>query len=145
MLHTAIGISIILGFLSSEFLGLLTGGLVSAGYLAFFLGQPWRIASTLVLSVIIYFITLGLQKIVIIYGRRRFMVVILLSLLGTWLIEQLLYGSLGSLELDIRIVGFIIPGLIANDMLKQGVLKTLLGVGILTVIVKLLLLLVTVL
>ena len=143
MLHTAIGISIILGFLSSEFLGLLTGGLVSAGYLAFFMGQPWRLASTLAMAVVIYFITLGLQKIIIIYGRRRFMTVILLSLLGTWLIEQGLYGSLGSLEIDIRVVGFIIPGLIANDMLKQGVVKTLLGVGILTVVVKLILLLVT--
>lgn len=143
MLHTAIGISIILGFLSSEFLGLLTGGLVSAGYLAFFMGQPWRLASTIAMAVVIYFITLGLQKIIIIYGRRRFMTVILLSLLGTWLIEQGLYGSLGSLEIDIRIVGFVIPGLIANDMLKQGVVKTLLGVGILTVVVKLILLLVT--
>ena len=143
MLHTAIGISILFGFLSAEFLGLLTGGLVSAGYLAFFIGQPWRLASTLALAAVIYLITLGLQKIIIIYGRRRFMTVILLSLLGTWLIEQGLYGILGSLEMDIRIVGFIIPGLIANDMLKQGVVKTLLGVCILTVVVKLILLLVT--
>ena len=144
MLHIAIGISIILGFLSVEFLGVFTGGLVSAGYLAFYMDQPWRLVSTLVLAVVIYLITMGLQKIIIIYGRRRFMVTVLLSLIGTWLLEKGLYGNLGSLELDIRVVGFIIPGLIANDMFKQGILRTLLGVSVLAIVVKLLLLLVTV-
>ena len=144
MLHIAIGLSIILGFLSVEFLGLFTGGLVSAGYLAFYMDQPWRVVSTIVLAVVIYLITLGLQKIIIIYGRRRFMVTVLLSLIGTWLLEKGLYGNLGSLELDIRVVGFIIPGLIANDMFKQGILRTILGVSILAVVVRLLLLLVTI-
>ena len=144
MLHIAIGFSIILGFLSVEFLGLFTGGLVSAGYMAFYMNQPWRLVSTLVLAVVIYLITMGLQKIVIIYGRRRFMVTALLSLIGTWLLEKGLYGNLGSLELDIRVVGFIIPGLIANDMFKQGILRTVLGVSILAVVVRLLLLLVTI-
>lgn len=144
MLHIAIGLSIILGFLSVEFLGLFTGGLVSAGYLAFYMDQPWRVVSTIVLAVVIYLITLGLQKIIIIYGRRRFMVTVLLSLISTWLLEKGLYGNLGSLELDIRVVGFIIPGLIANDMFKQGILRTILGVSILAVVVRLLLLLVTI-
>ena len=144
MLHTAIGISIILGFLSSEFLGLLTGGLVSAGYLAFYMNHPMRLVSTLVLAVVIYLITEGLQKVVIIYGRRRFMVVVLLSLIGTWAFEKGLYPLLSFLETDIRVVGFIIPGLIANDMFRQGVLKTVLGVSVLAIVVKLLLLLVTI-
>lgn len=144
MLHIAIGISIILGFLSAEFLGLFTGGLVSAGYMAFYMDQPWRLVSTLVLAVVIYLITLGLQKIIIIYGRRRFMVTVLLSLIGTWLLEKGLYGNLGFLELDIRVVGFVIPGLIANDMFRQGILRTLLGVSVLAIVVRLLLLLVTI-
>ena len=144
MLHIAIGFSIIMGFLSVEFLGLFTGGLVSAGYLAFYMNQPWRLVSTLVLAIVIYLITMGLQKIAIIYGRRRFMVTVLLSLIGTWFLEKGLYGNLGALELDIRVVGFIIPGLIANDMFKQGIIRTVLGVSILAVIVRLLLLLVTI-
>ena len=72
------------------------------------------------------------------------MVTVLLSLIGTWLLEKGLYGNTGSLELDIRVVGFIIPGLIANDMFKQGILRTLLGVSVLAIVVRLLLLLVTV-
>ncbi len=140
MLHKAIGISIILGFLFSEFLGIATGGLVSAGYMAFFMATPARIISTLLLSLAIYGLTLLLQKWVIIYGRRRFMVVVLLSLIGTWLVEQVFSKSLGFIGQDIRMVGFIIPGLIANDMFKQGVVKTLAAVSILSVIIRLIIL-----
>lgn len=140
MLHKAIGISIILGFLFSEFLGIATGGLVSAGYMAFFMGTPARIISTLVLSLIIYCLTLLLQKYIIIYGKRRFMVVVLLSLIGTWLVEQYLSKYLGFIGQDVRMVGFIIPGLIANDMFKQGVVKTLAAVTILSVIIRLIIL-----
>ena len=39
-------------------------------------------------------------------------------------------------------MGQVIPGLIANDMFKQGILKTVLGVSVLAIVVKLLLLLV---
>ena len=140
MLHKAIGISIILGFLFSEFLGIATGGLVSAGYMAFFMGTPARIISTLALSLIIYCLTLLLQKYIIIYGKRRFMVVVLLSLIGTWLVEQYLSKYLGFIGQDVRMVGFIIPGLIANDMFKQGVVKTLAAVTILSVIIRLIIL-----
>ena len=140
MIHKAIGISIILGFLFSEFLGIATGGLVSAGYMAFFMGTPARVISTLALSLIIYCLTLLLQKYIIIYGKRRFMVVVLLSLIGTWLVEQYLSKYLGFIGQDVRMVGFIIPGLIANDMFKQGVVKTLAAVTILSVIIRLIIL-----
>ena len=140
MLHKAIGISIRLGFLFSEFLGIATGGLVSAGYMAFFMGTPARVISTLALSLIIYCLTLLLQKYIIIYGKRRFMVVVLLSLIGTWLVEQYLSKYLGFIGQDVRMVGFIIPGLIANDMFKQGVVKTLAAVTILSVIIRLIIL-----
>lgn len=140
MLHKAIGISIILGFLFSEFLGIATGGLVSAGYMAFFMATPARIISTLLLSLAIYGLTVLLQKWIIIYGRRRFMVVVLLSLIGTWLVEQVFSKSLGFIGQDIRMVGFIIPGLIANDMFKQGVVKTLAAVSILSIIIRLIIL-----
>ena len=140
MLHKAIGISIILGFLFSEFLGIATGGLVSAGYMAFFMASPARIISTLVLSMVIYFLTILLQKFIIIDGRRRFMVVVLLSLIGTWLVEQVFFKYLGFIGQDVRMVGFIIPGLIANDMFKQGVVKTLAAVTILSVIIRLIIL-----
>ncbi len=135
MLQESIGLSVILSFLSGEFLGISAGGLVSPGYLAFFLEQPMRVASTILLAVIIFFAIRGLQNVIIIFGRRRFMAAILLSLAGTWIFEQLFFYA-NAMSQDMRIIGYVIPGLIANDMLKQGVLKTIVMVLLAAVVVR---------
>jgi hypothetical protein len=41
---------------------------------------------------------------------------------------------------DLRTIGYVIPGLIANDMYKQGVVKTILAVGVVSLFVRLILL-----
>jgi len=138
MLYKTIAMSVVLGFIFSEFLGIATGGLVSAGYLAFFMGSPLRVASTLAVAVLIYLITRLLQKWVIIYGKRRFMTVILLSIILTSVVDQMTRS--GMTGLDIRMVGFIIPGLIANDMLRQGVVKTLAATCIVAIVIRLVML-----
>ncbi|HWR12263.1 MAG TPA: poly-gamma-glutamate biosynthesis protein PgsC [Rectinemataceae bacterium] len=143
MLQESIGLSIILGFLASEFLGLSAGGLVSPGYLAFYLEQPLRLLSTMGLAIIIYFLVRILQRFMIIYGRRRFMAAVLLSLIGTWVFERVFFYA-DAIGEDIRVIGYIIPGLIANDMLKQGVAKTAAMVLLVAVIVRLVVMLLVV-
>lgn len=139
MSQIAIGLSIILGFLSSEFLGLACGGMISAGYLALFIESPLRLVSTACCALLVCLIVTLIQKFAIIFGRRRFALCVLLGFCLTFLWSKIIPGL--NINIDIRIVGFIIPGLIANDMLKQGVLKTLLALGIATLSVKLILLL----
>jgi len=123
MLQESIGLSLVLGFLASELLGLSAGGLVSPGYLAFFLNQPARLASTLALAALIFLLVRLMQRFMIVYGKRRFMAAMLLSLAGTWALERALFASHAAGQ-DLRAIGYVIPGLIANDMLKQGLLKT---------------------
>ncbi len=117
MLKTAVALSIILGFLSQDFLGLASGGLVSAGYLAFYFNQPYRIISTLALAIVVYLTVKLLEHFLFIYGRRRFACCVLLGIIYAWL--------LSFVATDLRAIGYVVPGLIANDMLKQGVFKTL--------------------
>lgn len=124
MLKTAIALSIILGFVSQEFLGLASGGLVSAGYLAFYFNQPYRIIATLALAVLVYFTVKLLEQFIFIYGRRRFACAVLLGIIFSWLLNEVIITS-NVVGVDVRIIGYVVPGLIANDMLKQGVLKTL--------------------
>jgi len=138
MLRESIGLSIILGFLASEFLGVSAGGLVSPGYLAFFIEQPLRILSTVILSAIIYLLVGLMQRFMIIFGRRRFMAAVLMSLAGTWIFEQLFFYA-NSIGQDMRIIGYIVPGLIANDMLRQGPVKTIAMLLLVTAVVRLIL------
>ena len=138
MLQQAIGLSIILGFISTELLGLFTGGLVSAGYLAFFLEQPYRVASTLVLSLVVYGLTKLVGKAVILYGRRRFMLTVILGILLGWVYESHAY-YLNGISQDLRIIGYMIPGLLANDMCKQGVWRTVLMAMVCALLIRLIL------
>ena len=138
MLQQAIGLSIILGFLSTELLGIFTGGLVSAGYLAFFLEQPYRILSTLLLSLVVYGLTRLIGRVVILYGRRRFMLTVILGILLGWLYESQSYYISG-ISQDLRIIGYIIPGLVANDMCKQGIWRTVLMILVCTLLIRLIL------
>lgn len=138
MLQQAIGLSIILGFISTELLGLFTGGLVSAGYLAFFLEQPYRVASTLLLSLAVYGLTKLIGKAVILYGRRRFMLTVILGILLGWVYESHAY-YLNGISQDLRIIGYMIPGLLANDMCKQGVWRTVLMAMVCALLIRLIL------
>ena len=74
----------------------------------------------------------------IIYGRRRFMVTILLSIILSTVIEGSFIITSGIAQ-DLRMIGYIIPGLIANDMEKQGIFKTLAMVVIISLIIYLIL------
>ncbi|MBQ0071513.1 MAG: poly-gamma-glutamate biosynthesis protein PgsC [Spirochaetales bacterium] len=140
MLSTTIALSVILGFVCTEFTGLLTGGLVSSGYLAYYFQEPTRMVSTLLVSILICLLVKALKCVMILYGRRRFMVTVVMSILAVHLIESFYYYG-ASINMDLRIIGYIIPGLIANDMEKQGILKTLGVVIVLTLVLRLLILL----
>lgn len=142
MYDIAISLSVLLSFGLYEAFGLLSGGMVSAGYLCLFFEQPLRIATTLALSVLVYLAVRLISRFVIIYGRRRFMLVIVLSLILGWVIERFLLG-IALIPQDIRIIGHVVPGLIANDMYKQGVWRTLLGVMTSAAVVRLLLMVVS--
>ena len=137
MLFSTVALSVILSFLVTELTGLLTGGMVSAGYLAFYFSEPMRILSTFLLSALIALILRLSREFLILYGRRRFMLSILLSILFVYALEKA-YFILSPISLDLRVIGYIIPGLIANDMEKQGVFRTSLALIIVIALVKLL-------
>ena len=137
MLYSTVALSVIISFLTTELTGLLTGGMISAGYLAYWFGEPMRIVSTLLMSILIALIMRVSRHFLILYGRRRFMLSILLSIFGVYFVEKS-YFLVSEFSFDMRIIGYIIPGLIASDMEKQGILRTTLALSAVTIVVKLL-------
>ena len=125
MLEMAIGIGITVNLLLTELFGLASAGLVVPGYLALYLAQPARLLATAVLAVLTWgIVKFGLARVVVLYGRRRFGVTILVGFLLNMLLLRVL-RVLPSEGLDLRAIGFIIPGLIANQALAQGLWPTL--------------------
>lgn len=140
MIYQAIGIGIVVSFAFYEIVGLSPGGIVVPGYIALFLDQPVRILVTLLVALLTYFAVIILSNYIILYGRRRFLTMILISFLLKWLIEEIIIKMPIS-GIEIRSIGYIIPGLIANEMRRQGIFPTLYSLAIVAVIVRLILLL----
>ena len=138
MIAQSVGIGIIVSFLFTEVTGLTAGGLIVPGYLALFLTEPGRIAATLAVSLLTFLIIRLLSNIIIIYSRRRFMASVLVGYLLGWVFWEILAGT-AYLGVDFRIIGYIVPGLIANDMLRQGVVKTLLSTLFISFVVRIIL------
>lgn len=130
-----------MGLLAGELLGVTAAGLVVPGYLALHFDQPARLASTCALAVLTWAVVkLGLARVVVLYGRRRLALAVLVGLVLNLLAERLLL-ALPPQPLDARVIGHIVPGLIAGEALGQGVARTLAATLLVAAVVRLLLLL----
>jgi poly-gamma-glutamate biosynthesis protein PgsC/CapC len=93
------------------------------------MSRPLDVALTLAVGVLTYAIVHALSSTVIIYGRRRTVIMILIGYLlgmsiGTLSLEPLGIAHQGS-NTELAIVGFIVPGLIAIWIDRQGLVETL--------------------
>lgn len=140
-LTLSIGIGLIVGLIFVSLLGLSTGGMVVPGYFALEMGAPDRVAVTIIISMIIFAIVRLLSKFMIIYGRRRIAITVLLSfILGTLcnaFLTQFLTNSFYSDQA--QVIGYIIPGLIALSIDRQGVIETVGSLLIASIVIRLLL------
>lgn len=140
LLTEAIAIGLVLGFFCYERIGLSAGGFVVPGYLALYWDRPWMVAATLALAFMVHRTVEGIGRIAIVYGRRRFMLCLLAGFAGQWLLEVVILHT-GMLPMEMDAIGYIIPGLIANEMSRQRVVPTVCMLVALSVAVRLMLIL----
>jgi len=139
-------LTIILGIVVSTIIykrtGLTLGGVIICGYLALFVGQPLHIIVTLAIAYITYQIVYKvLQKRFMLNGRKLFEIEILVGLIFQvlWIVVIRLFRT-DNIDLTILYgIGFVLPGVIAHDMGRQGAKNTigsiLLGVSIVALII----------
>ena len=132
-----IGIGMVLSLFLTETLGVTAGGIIVPGYIAMNLDSPFRLIVTFGISIIVYLIIKLLSNFILIYGKRRLVLALLLGfLLGYFTRYENNFLS-GLMEADLIVIGNIIPGLIANWMDRQGVLRTVCTVVITAGVTKL--------
>jgi len=122
----AIFLGILFGLIFYEIVGLTPGGVIVPGYIALYLNRPQIVAVTFGVAIITFVIIRLLGRLVILYGRRAFVGAVIVGFLLKWIIETVT-GNHGGSGTELVIIGYIIPGLIANEMRKQGVWQTLLS------------------
>jgi|SRR6056297_1799080 len=142
MLIESVGIGILVSFIYTEITGFYAGGIIVPGYLAFFWQEPYRILATLSTAMLTYIVVKSLSNYVIMYSRRRFTACVIIAYLIGWFYRSL-FIEYFPLSEDLRVIGYIIPGLIANDMLRQGITATLASLTFVSIFLRLLMLLFT--
>jgi poly-gamma-glutamate biosynthesis protein PgsC/CapC len=124
VVELAIGLGLALSLILSELVGLSSAGLVVPGYLALYLDQPARLAATFLVALGTWAaVKFGFARLVVLYGRRRFGITVLTGFLLNAALDHLLF-VLPPETAGLRAIGCIVPGLIANTALQQGVAAT---------------------
>lgn len=134
MYHETILAGVLISLLYTEFTGL-SAGLIVPGYLALCLHSPWRIVDTLVIAAVAVGICKLLSKSMILYGRRRFAFLLVLTFFLSLLAQEISLFPSGGI-----VIGTLIPGIIAREFDRQGFADTLLSLALTTGLVAAILL-----
>ncbi|NIM90865.1 MAG: poly-gamma-glutamate biosynthesis protein PgsC [Candidatus Aminicenantes bacterium] len=127
-------IGILLAVLFAEIFDIYPGGIIVPGYMALYLDQPWRVLATILIALLSLLSYRILSRFLILFGRRRFVTIVLLGVIWAEL-WFLLLPHLFSSSIELRAIGWLIPGLLANNLEKQKfffTLASMLTVSILT-------------
>jgi gamma-polyglutamate biosynthesis protein CapC len=133
MIFETLLIGLLLALVYAEATRVSPGGLIVPGYLALYLDQPLRVAATLAVAGLAILAYGLLSRRLILFGRRRFVLLILLgAVLGQALsfVHPRLFGG----PLELRVVGWVIPGLLASSLERQRAIPTLASLATVSVL-----------
>jgi poly-gamma-glutamate biosynthesis protein PgsC/CapC len=124
MTYETLFIGLLVAVLYVEIFGVYPGGIIVPAYIALFLDQPLRVLVTVAIAVLCILLYRILSKFLILFGKRRFVTFIFLGavLAQIW---SVLFPHLFPESFGLRAIGWLIPGLLANNLEKQRVLPTL--------------------
>jgi poly-gamma-glutamate biosynthesis protein PgsC/CapC len=162
LLALSIGLGLVVSLLFSELFGLAAGGLVVPGYIALYLTSPVDVAATLGAALLTFFLVRIVSTFVIVYGRRRTALMILVGYGVGILLSSALAAASEAIgdpvalseqgapvpvgvryrAIEAGVIGYIVPGLIAIWLDRQGVVPTLAALITSAVVVRLVLVLV---
>lgn len=137
MSDTILIIGIISSLIFYEITGISPGGIIVPVYIAVYIDNPLKIFMTILSAILTYLFVEFFSNIVIIYGKRKFTVYIVVSLITKIILEKIgfiLYEN--DIFLATSVIGSIIPAIIARDIEKQGYLKTISMMLIVSIFIK---------
>lgn len=134
---TSIGFGLVVSLLFSEIFGIAAGGMVVPGYFALFLDRPLIIITTLLVAYLSYTLVRTLSSFLIIYGRRRTVLMIITGFVLGSILRTFGQSFIADTHLELNVIGYIIPGLIAIWIDRQGLIETISVLTIASTVVRL--------
>ena len=117
-------IGVIISLIFFELTDISPGGIIVPSVLVLYISRPERLLITLFISLITFGFVKLLSRFVLIYGKRRFAILIIVSIAFNFLFGLLL-NAISSGLITVSAVGYIIPGIIASTLYKQGIKRTM--------------------
>jgi len=117
-------VGLLLALLWAELTDISPGGIIVPGYLALSVDHPLRLLATLAAALLTIAVYRLLERHIILFGRRRF---VLMILIGAFLSQAwfLILPRLFASPLEFRVIGWIIPGVLAGNLARQKFWPTL--------------------
>jgi poly-gamma-glutamate biosynthesis protein PgsC/CapC len=137
VVRVALVVGVVTSVLFYERVQLTTGGAIVPSYLALALPQPLFVLTTVAAGYATYVaVHHGVARRVILYGRRRFEIEVLVGLVLVMALTLAAerFATVDPALLGLAGIGFLVPGVLAHDMARQRPRKTLVAVGATTAI-----------
>lgn len=131
MIYEIFFIGLVIGFLYYEFVGISPGGVIAPAYFVMFIDQPVKILITIAIAFIVWGIINFLAERFILFGRRKLLLALLLGFTLKVFVMNFIQ-PLSFITFDLQSIGYIIPGLIANEFGRQKPMPTLASIGVVT-------------
>ncbi len=126
-LYLSLVVGVVVSLVYAERTGVIPAGLVVPGYLALVLDQVIFVSAIFLLSFLTFLVVdRGIDRYVILYGRRRFVAMLSVGIMLK-LVFDALYPAMPFEVYEFRGIGVIVPGLIANAIHRQGVPHTMIS------------------
>lgn len=142
MLIEAVGLGMFLSLILTETIGLAAGGIVVPGYIALVLNNPIQVIITILAGIVTYVVVHVLSRYMIIYGRRLLIVSILVGYIIAYVTRIAPMITVETLAINVETIGFVIPGLIAYWIARQGIIPTVSAMIIVSSLVRLILIII---
>lgn len=126
-------IGLLLALLYRELMGIYPGGIIVPAFLALTLDRPAQALATIAVACLALLIYKLLSRYFILFGSRRFVIILLIGGVFSQLFGLAAPQLVASPE-EFRVVGLIIPGLLANNLERQKFLPTLASLVTVTVL-----------
>lgn len=124
MIYETLLIGILIAVLYTEITDVYPGGIIVPAYFALYLDEPLRVLMTIGVALLSLLTYRWLSRYLILFGKRRFVMLLFLGVVWAqlWIIllPHLFKGPSG-----MKAIGWIIPGLLANNLEKQKMVITL--------------------
>ena len=139
LLAESVALGIVISLLFTETLGVAAGGIVVPGYVAFQLHHWDKVLGTLVAASLTWLIVKALSQVALIYGRRLLVISVLIGYVLGYVTRVFSPVTIQAGLYDISAIGYVIPGLMAYWIERQGFFRTLTTLFVAAVLVRLIL------